>query len=524
MKKILFGKKGLKKTLDGINLVADCVAPTLGVVGKKALLDAGHLDPITVDSGEKILNMIDLEDRYEQMGNRMMRKLVNKMHHKAGSGRTTSVVLGRAFANEAYKLIKKGNDPREIVERFDKGLKETLDILSKLKRDVKDEDIKRLALTESLDEEVAEIIAKAIKELGRNGVITVEESNKVELTLETVKGMRIKKGLITEHFINDGEKGRCVLTNPYILITDRRIATNSQIKNILEGMIKAGRTELLVIGLDVEGEALASLVLNHQRRAMNIACVQTPYKGQEQKDFLTDLAILTGGKVISEEAGMFLDKVGLDVLGTCDQVIVDKEETIIAGGKANEALLNERISHIRTVIEESVEWDRKVAEERLAGLTSGVGVIKVGAFTSDELRLKRDKIEDAINSTRLALDEGIIAGGGSDLVRVAKLHTDPIFKKALLSPFLQMEKNAGMQPKSLIWGWCWGVNRVKELENNYDFGYDFKSKKLVNMFEAGIIDPYKVQRIALETAISVASIFASLDVFCAEFPEKQTNE
>lgn len=519
MKKILFNK-GRKKVLKGINIVTDCVAPTLGVVGKKALLDAGFLDPIIADDGAKILNMIELEDRYEQMGNRLMRKIVNKMHHKAGSGRTTSAVLARAFANEAYKEIKKGKNQREVVERLENGLKLTLHLLSEIKNEVEDEDIKKLALTESLDEEVAEIISKAIKELGRNGVITVEESNKIELSLETVKGMRIKKGLISEHFINDGEKGRCVLINPYILIADRRIATNFQIKNILEEVLKTGNTELLVIAMDIEGEALASLILNHKRRAMNIACVQAPYKGQQQKDFLTDLAILTGGKVVSEEAGMFLDKSGIEVLGKAAQIIVDKDETIISGGSADENLLKERIAVIEAVIEKSIEWDRKVAEERLAGLTSGIGVIKVGAFTQDELHLKRDKIEDAINSTRLALDEGIICGGGSDLVRVAKLHTDPIFKKALQAPFLQMEKNAGMNRK---W-YQFGNNSIEKLESYYDMGYDFKEKKLVNMIDKGIIDPYKVERIALETAISIASIFASLDIFCAEFPERQTNE
>jgi len=273
MKKISFGSKGQKKVLKGINIVTDCVAPTLGAVGKKAILDAGHLDPIVVDSGEKILNMIDIDGRFEQMGNRLMRKLVNKMHHKAGSGRTTATVLGRAFCMEAYKAIKRGEGYREVVERLERGLTETLDILSKLKREVKDSDIKRLALTESLDEEVAEIISKAILELGRNGVITVEESNKIGLSLETVKGMRIKKGLINERLVNDPEKGRCVLTNPYILIADRMIATNFQIKTILEAMIASGKTEILVIAPDIVGEALASLVLNHERRAMNIACV-----------------------------------------------------------------------------------------------------------------------------------------------------------------------------------------------------------------------------------------------------------
>lgn len=521
MKKILFSREGSKRILNGINITTDCVAPTLGAIGKRAILDAGHLDPIFADDGAKILNMIDIEDRWEQMGNRLMRKIVNKMHHKAGSGRTTSAVLARAFANEAYKEIKKGKDQREVVDRLEKGLAQTLDLLSKLKREVKDEDIKRLALTESLDEEVAEIISKAILELGRTGVITVEESNKVELSLEITKGMRFKKGLISEDFINDREKNRCVLNNPYILIADRRIATNFQIKNVLEAIIAQGKTDLLVVAMDIEGEARASFAINHARRAMNIACVQAPFKGQEQKDFLQDLAVLTGGKVVSEEAGLMLDKVGIEVLGRANSIIVNKDETIISGGHANEILLNDRIGVIKGIIEETKEYDRKHAEERLASLTSGVGVIKVGAFTVDELRLKRDKIEDAVNSTQLALDEGIVAGGGSDLVRVAKLHTDPMFKRALLAPFKQMEKNAGMAKK---WYQFWKKTTIKELQNNYDYGYDFKSKKLVNMYEVGIIDPYKVERIALETAISIASIFASLDVFCAEFPEKQINE
>jgi chaperonin GroEL len=333
--------------------------------------------------------------------------------------------------------------------------------------------------------------------------------------------MRIKKGLISEHFINDGEKNRCILTNPYILIADRRIATNFQIKNLLEAMVAKGKTDLLVIALDIEGEALASFILNHQRRAMNIACVQAPYKGQQQKDFLIDLAVLTGATVVSEEAGMFLDKVGLEVLGEATQITVTKDETIISGGNASESILNERIKTIEKIIDETTEYDKKVAQERLAGLTSGVGVIKVGAFTVDELRLKRDKIEDAVNSTQLALDEGILAGGGSSLVKVANLMDDPIFNNALLAPFIQMEKNAGMSKK---WYQFWKKNKIKELQqsiNNFDCGYDFKTKQIVNMFESGIIDPYKVERIALETAISIASIFASLDVFCAEFPEKQ---
>lgn len=518
MKLYKFGNEGRKEILKGINKATDCVAPTLGAIGKKAILDAGHLDPITADDGAKILNMIDFGGRWENMGNRLMRKIVNKMHHRAGSGRTTSAVLSRAFCNEVQKELKRGKNSRDISERLERGLKETLSLLEHYKHDVSKEDVYKLAITESNDKDVATIIAQAINELGRDGVITVEESNKIELSLETVKGMRIKSGLVNERLINDAQKNRCVLDNPYILIADRRIATNFQIKNILEAMVAEGRTDLLIVALDIEGEALASLIMNHERRAMNIACIQAPYKGDQQENFLYDLAILTGGEVISEQAGLFLDKAKTEILGEAMSVIVDKDETIISGGKADEHLLVDRVAVIKEEIEESAEYDKKIAEARLASLTSGVGVIKVGAFTIDELRLKVNKIEDAINSTRLALDEGVIAGGGSDLVRVAYRHSDPLFRKALKAPFYQMEKNAGM--KKLF------VDRAHRLQklNTPQWGYDFVSKAIVNMHEKGIIDPFKVERIALETAISMASIFTDIEVVCAEFPEDSKEE
>lgn len=515
MKKYKFENEGRQGVLQGINKATDCVAPTLGAIGKKALLDAGHLDPIVADDGAKILNMIDFQDRWENMGNRLMRKIVNKMHHRAGSGRTTSAVLSRAFCNEAQKEIKNGTNSRLISERLEKGLKKTLDILSQYKHDIDGNDVYKLALTESNDEEVAKIIAQAIQELGRNGVITVEESNKIELSLETVKGMRIKSGLVNERLINDSDKNRCVLDNPYILIADRRIATNFQIKTILEEMVQEGRTDLLIVAMDVEGEALASIIMNHERRAMNTACIQAPYKGDDQHDFLYDLAVLTGGDVISEQAGLFLDKASTDNLGQATSVIVDKEETIISGGQADEEKLEKRINVIKEKIKNTSEHEKKVAEKRLAGLTSGVGVIKVGAFTSDELRLRVNKIEDAINSTRLSLDEGVIAGGGSDLLRVAYNHDDEMFKKALQAPFYQMVKNAGMEDDDID---------IKKIIESNNLGYDFVSTDIVDMYKAGILDPFKVERIALETAISIAKIFADTAVVCAEFPEEKQEE
>lgn len=509
MKKILFGKEAREKVKRGIDIVADAVAPTLGVVGKSVLISCGALDPIIADDGATVARFIELEDPYEQLGSRLIRKVANKMHHKSGDGRSTSTVLARAFVNAAHEEI--GDDSskvREVAERLQNGLVEALEKLSAMKRDVKDEDIQKVATIASLDPEVGKIIADAFLTVGRDGIVTVEDSTKIGLSLETVKGMRFNKGLISGYLVNEPEKGRTVLENPYILIADRRIATNSQIKNIVEGILATGDTNILIVAMDVEGEALATLILNAQRAALHVACVQAPYKEQQRIDFLTDLAVLTGGTVVSEQAGMFLDKVGIDVLGRAEKVIVDKDETTIINGYSDPAKLEERITMLRGQLDEATEYDYKTIQERIAGLAGGIGVIRVGAFTETELKLKKDKIEDAINSTKLALEEGIVIGGGSALYKVAESMSDSMFNKALKSPLMQMAYNSGYEIEPIV-------------REDYDFGYDFKAKEYCNLFERGIIDPFKVERIALETAISIASAWATIDVVMAEFPDKK---
>lgn len=507
MKKILFGQEAREKVKRGIDIVADTVAPTLGVVGKSVLIDCGALDPIIADDGATVARFIELEDRYEQLGSRLIRKVSNKMHHKSGDGRSTSTVLARAFVNEAHKEI--GDDSskvRDVVERLHSGLAESLTRLSEMKREVTDEDIEKVATIASLDPEVGKIIAEAFLTVGRDGIVTVEDSTKIGLSLETVKGMRFNKGLVSGYLVNEPEKGRTVLEQPYILIADRRIATNSQIKNVIEGILATGHTNILIVAMDIEGEALATLILNAQRSALHVACVQAPYKEQQRIDFLTDLAILTGATVVSEQAGMFLDKAGIEVLGRAEKVIVDKDETTIINGQSDPVKLEERITMLRGQLEEATEYDYKTIQERIAGLAGGIGVIRVGAFTETELKLKKDKIEDAINSTKLALEEGIVIGGGSALAKVADKMSDTMFKNALRAPIEQMARNSGYEMEA-------GGDDIYH-------GYDFKAKEYCNLFERGIIDPFKVERIALETAISITSAWATIDVVMAEFPDK----
>lgn len=512
MKKIIYGQEAREKVKSGIDKVADAIAPTLGVIGKTVLIDAGALDPIIADDGATVARFIELEDRYEQMGSRLIRKVTNKMHHKSGDGRSTSTVLARAFVNAAHEEIgTNGHKVREVSERLTTGLVDALRLLTEMKRDVKDEDIEKVATIASLDQEVGKIIAEAFLTVGRDGIVTVEDSTKIGLSLETVKGMRFNKGLISGYLVNEPEKSRTVLENPYILIADRRIATNSQIKNIIEGVLATGSTNILIVALDVEGEALATLILNAQRAALNVACVQAPYKGTQQTDFLQDLAVLTGATVVSEQAGLFLDKSDVSVLGRAEKVVVDRDDTTIINGNSDTDKLEERILMLKNQLEDASEYDRKALQERIAGLSSGIGVIRVGAFTDTELNIKKNKIEDAINSTKLALEEGIVIGGGSALAKVASKMTDTMFKKALRAPIEQMATNAG-------------YSLDVTLDSNDNTGINFLTEKIVDMFDAGIIDPFKVERIALETAISVASTWATIDVVMAEFPEKQRDE
>lgn len=505
-KQILHGHEARKAIKKGIDIVADAVKPTLGAVGKSVIISMGALDPIVSDDGVTVARCIELDDQFAQQGVRLMQKIGLKTNQQAGDGTSTSMVLGQAFINEAMTEI--GNDGskiRDVKERLENGLIEVKARLKSMTQEVKDDEIADIATISSLDREVGELIAETFLKVGRDGVITIEDSPHIGYSSEVVHGIKFSKGLNNMYFINEPEKGRTVLQNPAILLADRRIASNTQIKNILDQLLKSGVNTLLIVALDVEGEALASLIMNHTNKLINCACVQAPYNGQRQKDFFKDLEVLTGATLVSEHAGLFLDKVSIDVLGSAEKVIITMDDTTIVDGKGNEESVTSHVIALKALENDSnSESDKILLKERIASLTGGIGVIRVGAFTETELRARKFKIEDAVNATKAALEEGIVAGGGTPLAKIANVMTDKMFKNALVTPIRQMAINAGMNPNKVI----------KDVQrwNNYGSGYDFKKRELSNLIENGIIDPVKVTRLALESAISIASTMITADV------------
>lgn len=520
-KQIKYGHDARKAIKVGVDVVADAVKPTLGAVGKSVIISMGGLDPIVSDDGVTVARCIELKDQFAQQGVRLMQKIGLKTNQQAGDGTSTSMVLGQAFIKEAMKEI--GNDGskiRDVKERLEKGLVEVKARLKDMAQEVKDEAIADIATISSLDREVGEIIADCFKKVGRDGVITIEDSPHIGYSSEVVHGIKFNKGLNNMYFIKEHDKGRTVLENPAILLADRRIAGNGQIKGILDKLLAGGVNTMLIIALDVEGEALASLIMNHTKGLLNIACVQAPHSGQRQKDFFKDIEVLTGATLVSEHAGLFLDKVGLEVLGHASKVIVTMEETTIVDGSGNKEVVDAHVTALKSLENDSNnESDKILLKERIASLTGGIGVIRVGAFTETELRAKKFKIEDAVNATKAALEEGIVAGGGTPLAKIAVHMTDPIFKKALIAPLYQMAINAGLfdkqttlqrllrRPKT-----CNRVIRDVQRWNNVSTGYDFKTKQISNLIGNGIIDPVKVTRLALESAISIASTMITADV------------
>ncbi len=497
-KQILNGNEARVKVKAGLDKACDAVRPTLGPVGMTALIEYPGLDPIQADDGVTILKNIDLQDPYEQMGVLMLRKAGLRTSTEGGDGTATTTVLTQALVSEAFKEI--GNDSskiRVVHERLQKGLQEVLARLSEIKRDVSIEDIEKIATISSLDADVAKLISDIIKDVGVDGVVSVEKGAQIGYSKEVVKGARFDKGLISPYFINDPANTQTVLNEPYIVLVDRRISMNEQILGLLNS-IGTGK-DILFIADTVESVALGTLVHNAVNKIANIACVQNPYSGSRARDFLEDIAYLTGSAVISEEKGMKLDKATVQVCGRAEKVIVTRDTTTIIGGFSS-PLLPERVSAIQSQIASTTsEFQNKMLEERLACLTGGIGVIRVGAYTDSEFNAKKYKFDNAINSAQAALQEGIVAGGGVTLMRLKSLVNEPMFKRALSAPFKQMCKNAG-------------IDDDITLENQTcDTGINFKTKEYVNMFSEGIIDPTKVVRIALESATAIASALVTVE-------------
>lgn len=490
-KEILFGHEARLKVKMGIDRACDAVRPTLGPIGMTAFIEFPGLDPVECDDGVTILKNLEFKDRYENMGLKMLRKGALRTSEKGGDATATTTVITQALVNEAFKEV--GHDSsriREVKERLDSGLVEVLSELAKLKRDVGEGDIERIATISSLDSEVATLIAKVIKEVGVNGVVTVEKGAKIGYSMEVVKGARFERGLISPFFINDHDNKQTVLEDPYIVLVDRKISTNEQILSILQS-IGTGK-DILFIADDVESVALGTLAQNAVSKIADIACVRNPYSASRARDFLFDMAALTGATVISEEMGMKLPEQTVAICGRAEKVIVTKDTTTIIGGKGDVSV---RVKALQSELEGTTsEYTTMMLEDRIAGLIGGIGVIRVGAYTDTEFNAKKFKFENAINATQAALQEGILPGGGTALFKLNV--TEPMFRNALKAPFNQMVENAGMkhERKWLKTGWWFKKGE----------GIDFRTKTKVNMWDSGIIDPFKVERLALESAVAIA--------------------
>lgn len=517
-KEITFGNEARLRIKSGIDKATKSVASTLGAVGMAAIIEFPGLDPIECDDGVTILKNLDFKDHYENLGLQKLRKAALRTSSEGGDGTATTTVLTQALVTQAFAEIKNDSSKiREVHERLQKGLVETIESLSTLKREVTDQDIERIANISSLDSEVAKLISEVIKEVGKNGIVTVEKGSAIGYSKEVVKGARFDRGFISQYFINEPEQERVVLNNPYIVLIDRKISIASQFKTLMDSINASGNKSVLIIADDVDGLALASLVQSsktvtvvtpdgqQKQGTYDVACVRNPFNASAGKDFLRDMAALTGATIISEEAGMRLDVADVKLCGQAEKVIITKDNCTIIGGKHGDGLQS-RIDGIEAEIASTTsEFAKMRLKDRLACLTGGIGVIRIGAYTDTDFNAKKYKFENAINATQAALQEGVVAGGGSALFSLADKVSEPMFKKMLEAPFIQMSINAGMIKRNWLQKLLGMPGSIFFMEDDGIHGWDFKNKKFVDMFKSGIIDPFKVVRIALESATAIAS-------------------
>lgn len=505
-KEIATGHEARMKIKAGIDKAVLAVAPTLGAVGMSAIIQVPGLQPLLSDDGITILKNLQFNDPYEQIGLELLREAALRTSRQGGDGTATTTVLTGAFVNEVIgELETSSAGLRELKERLEQGLATAIDTLAGQSRPVGGggSDIEAIAQISSLDPEMAKLIAETIANVGSTGVITVEKSPKIGYTSEVVKGAKFDKGLVSPYFITDPETQEAILENPHIVLIDRKVSTNEQIISLLNS-IGTG-TEILIIADDIESVALGTLAHNALNKVAKIACVRNPYTGERARDFLFDLAALTGATVVSEEKGMKMNELTADVCGTAEKVIAGRDTTTIIAGVAS-VQLDERVAAIeKRIAETTSDYERDGLKERLAMLTGGIGVIRVGTYTDTEFAAKKLKFDNAIAATQAAIQEGIVAGGGTALAYAAHTHDDPIFQKAMRAPYFQQVKNAGMN-----------ATEHKLLK---DYGVNFKTKQEVNMFDEGIVDPLKVVRLALESAVSISSVLLAGETVIVEQEE-----
>ncbi len=526
-KDVKFGGEARNKMLRGIDVLADAVKVTLGPKGRCVVLDKSFGAPRVTKDGVAVAKEIELADKFENMGAQMVREVASKTNDEAGDGTTTATVLAHAIVREGCKAVAAGMNPMDLRRGIEAAVGAVVKDLAKQSKQISTEDeVAQVGtISSNGDREVGDMIAQAMQKAGKEGVITVEEAKGIETELEVVEGMQFDRGYLSPYFITNPEKMLTELENPYILIHEKKLSGLQAMLPLLETVVQSGRP-LLIIAEDVEGEALATLVVNKLRGGLKIAAVKAPGFGDRRKAMLEDIAILTGGQVISEDLGIKLENVTLDMMGTAKKIELTKENTTVIGGSGKKKEIEGRCSQIRAQIEETTsDYDREKLQERLAKLAGGVAVVKVGAATEVEVKERKDLVEDALNATRAAVEEGIVPGGGSALLFAAraldkvKVENDDqrvgvdIIRRALQSPVRQIAENAGADGAVVAGKLIDGKNTKQ--------GYDAQEGIYVDMFKAGIVDPTKVVRIALQDAASVAGLLITTEAMVADKPEKK---
>jgi len=523
-KQITLGEEARQALLKGVNILSNLVKETLGPRGKNVVLEKKFGSPASTKDGVTVAKEVELKDPLENMGAQLVKEVASKTSDVAGDGTTTATVLAQSIYSEGLKYVTAGANPNLIKKGVDRAVEDVVKDLKKISRDVTGEMIAQVgAISANNDESVGKIIAEAMDKVGKDGVITVEEAKGLETTMEVVEGMQFDRGYLSPYFITDPDRMECVLENPYILLHEKKISNLREFLPLLENVAKTG-SPLVVVAEEVEGEALATLVVNKLKGTFHCCAVKAPGFGDRRKAMLEDIATLTGGKVITEDIGVKLENVGLDWLGEAKKVVIDKDNTTIVEGGGKNADVQARIKQIRAQIEETTsDYDREKLQERLAKMVGGVALIKVGAATETELKEKKARVEDAMHATKAAVEEGIVPGGGVALLRCQrvleklKLEGDMqigvnIIKRALEEPLRQIANNAG-QEGSVV------VEKIKEMEQ--DMGFNALTEKFENMVKSGILDPTKVVRIALQNASSIAGLLLTTEGLVSEIPEEE---
>lgn len=525
-KQLKYTDDARKAMRDGVDKLANAVKVTLGPKGRYVVLDKKFGSPTVTNDGVTIAKEIELEDPFENMGAQLVKEVASKTNDIAGDGTTTATVLAQTMIGEGLRNITSGANANHIKKGIDKAVAAVIEEIKKISKKVSSkEEIAQIASISASDKEIGDLIANAMDKVGKDGVITVEEGKSADTTLDVVEGMQFDRGYCSPYFVTDAERMEGVLEDPYIIITDKKISSMQEILPLLEKVVQTGKG-FIIIAEDIEGEALATLVVNKIRGTLKVIAVKAPGFGDRRKEMLQDIAILTGGTVISEETGLKLDAATIEMLGQAKRVVVDKENTTIVSGLGDKKEIEQRIAQIRKQIEETKsDYDKEKLQERLAKLVGGVAVINVGAATEAEMKAKKFKVEDAMNATRAGVEEGIVAGGGVALLKAQSVldgikgaDSDEqtginIVKKSLEGPIRQIIENAGIEASVI-------VDKIKN-KKDASYGYNADSDEFVDMIKAGIVDPAKVTRTALQNAASIAGLVLTTEALVTDIPEKK---